>query len=97
MTLRLHAPFTVRHRSPLDPRRPMAESPLRVCPTRSDGTPALVAHKVDPARCQERQRQHYHKCFTCAWNNAHVARFGEPVAPGASSEAGSVEPASAAS
>lgn len=74
----------------------MAEPQLRVCPTRSDGTPALVAHKVDPARCQERQRQHYHKCFTCAWNNAHVARFGEPVTGSDVRVAGGVGAASAA-
>lgn len=54
------------------------EQGLRVCPTRVDGQPVLFAHRVDQARCQERQRQRYHKCFTCALNNSYVATHGEP-------------------
>lgn len=56
----------------------MAQAKLQLCPTRIDGSPVLVAHKVDRKRCQERQRQRYHKCFTCAWNNDRVALHGEP-------------------
>jgi len=52
---------------------------LRVCPTRVDGSPVLFAHKVDLSRCQERQRQRYHKCFACAWNNSYVSQHGEPA------------------
>lgn len=51
---------------------------LRTCPTRIDGTPMLFAHKVDTQKCQERQRKGYHKCFTCAFNNAYVDKHGLP-------------------
>ena len=54
---------------------------LRVCPTRIDGSPVLFAHRVDTSRCQERQRQRYHKCFTCAFNNNYVDKHGLPVRP----------------
>jgi len=54
------------------------ETPFRLCPTRVDSAPVLLAHKVDRARCQDRQRDRYHKCFTCAWNNNYVALHGEP-------------------
>ena len=59
-------------------RGPLVQPKLQVCPTRIDGTPVLFAHKVDKQRCQERQRQRYHKCFTCAWNHNQVALHGEP-------------------
>jgi len=51
---------------------------MRLCPTRTDGRAALFAHKVSQAQCQSRQRGQYHKCFTCAYANAYVARFGMP-------------------
>ena len=51
---------------------------LQLCPTRIDGAAVLFAHKVDAGQCQDRQRGHYHKCFTCAHNNAYVARNGRP-------------------
>jgi len=59
----------------------MADSPqdLRTCPTRIDGAAALFAHRVSPARCQDRQRGRYHKCFTCVYNHAYVATHGMPV------------------
>ena len=59
----------------------MANSPngLRSCPTRIDGAAVLFAHKVSPAQCQDRQRGRYHKCFTCAFNNAYVAVNGLPA------------------
>ncbi|MFT7487608.1 MAG: hypothetical protein ACI9F9_003469 [Candidatus Paceibacteria bacterium] len=53
---------------------------LQVCPTRVDGSRVLFAHRVDTRKCQERQRQRYHKCFTCAWNNSYVSLHGAPVA-----------------
>lgn len=56
------------------------ETTLQTCPTRIDGAPVLFAHKVDRARCQERQRKRYHKCFTCAWNNSYVGLHGAPPA-----------------
>ena len=51
---------------------------LQICPTRIDGAPVLFAHKVTQGQCQDRQRGHYHKCFTCAFNNAFVAKNGRP-------------------
>lgn len=51
---------------------------LRQCPTRIDGTGVLFAHKVSQGQCQDRQRGQYHKCFTCAYNNAYVAVNGLP-------------------
>ena len=49
-----------------------------LCPTRIDRTPVLFAHKVSTFQCQDRQRGQYHKCFTCAWNNAWVSAHGTP-------------------
>jgi hypothetical protein len=51
---------------------------LRVCPTRIDHAPVLFAHKVVAGVCQDRQRGHYHKCFTCAWNLAWLRAHGAP-------------------
>ncbi|HIG11640.1 MAG: hypothetical protein ABGY71_09590 [bacterium] len=56
------------------------ENQLRVCPTRTDGSPVLFTHRLDTGRCQERQRQRYHKCFTCAYNNNFVSKNGLPLA-----------------
>ncbi len=44
-----------------------------VCPTRIDGEASLFAHQVTRAQCQSRQRDCFHKCFTCAHNNAYAA------------------------
>ncbi len=52
---------------------------LQMCPTRVDGAPVLFAHKVIQGQCQDRQRGSYHKCFTCAFNNAYVAKYGKPA------------------
>ncbi len=54
------------------------QNELRLCPTRADGASVLFAHKVSAPQCQERQRGRYHKCFTCAFNNAYVAAHGLP-------------------
>jgi hypothetical protein len=52
----------------------MNENPpgLQLCPTRIDAAPMLFAHVVSPQMCQQRQRDSYHKCFTCVHNNAQV-------------------------
>ncbi len=42
---------------------------LRACPTRADGGAALIAHQITLAHCQKRQREHFHKCPTCAHYN----------------------------
>ena len=57
----------------------MTDSGLQLCPTRIDGAPVLFAHKVTQGQCQDRQRGQYHKCFTCAYNNAYVAKNGHPM------------------
>ncbi|HJO26405.1 MAG: hypothetical protein CMK00_06920 [Planctomycetes bacterium] len=65
----------------------------RSCPTRTDGAPALFAHRVSRSQCQDHQRERYHKCYTCAWNNALVAAHGEPVAvPERENDDGEEEP-----
>ncbi|MBL8859799.1 MAG: hypothetical protein JNL28_14930 [Planctomycetes bacterium] len=53
---------------------------LQLCPTRIDGATVLFAHKVNRAQCQDRQRGQYHKCFTCAHNNAYVSAQSAPGA-----------------
>jgi hypothetical protein len=53
--------------------------PLRDCPTRTNGAEALFAHKVTQGVCQDRQRNRYHKCYTCGFNNARVAIHGLPT------------------
>ncbi len=57
---------------------PVSDSQTRVCPTRIDHAPALFTHKVNEGTCQDRQRGRYHKCYTCAYNNAYVAARGLP-------------------
>lgn len=59
---------------------------LQVCPTRIDGSPVLFAHRVSAGQCQDRQRGHYHKCFTCAYNNNYVATRGRTEAAALSQE-----------
>ena len=45
----------------------------------------LFAHKVTAGQCQDRQRGHYHKCWTCSHNNALAAPTGQakpkPIIP----------------
>ncbi len=48
----------------------------RICPNRIDDRSVLFAHKVSIALCQDRQRGRYHKCYTCAHNNALAANQG---------------------
>ncbi len=45
---------------------------MHLCPTRVDAAPVLFAHTVTLPMCQQRQREHYHKCFTCVHNNAQA-------------------------
>jgi hypothetical protein len=52
---------------------------LQMCPTRLDGHRVLFAHKVTQGQCQDRQRGHYHKCWTCAHNNALAPKNGSVV------------------
>ena len=51
---------------------PNTPAGMRECPTRADGTNALFAHVITTATCQERQRQHYHKCPVCSFYNARA-------------------------
>ncbi len=48
----------------------------KVCPTRADSTSPLFSHRVTTENCQKRQREQYHKCFTCVHANAYVAKHG---------------------
>ncbi len=48
------------------------DSDFRQCPTRRDDRPALVAHEITTPMCHKRQRERYHKCYTCA----HYDRAG---------------------
>ncbi len=66
----------------------------RICPTRIDGAPALFAHRVTVPQCQDRQRGRYHKCYTCAHNNAYVAVHGTPEEHGAKRKLARTVPAS---
>ena len=65
----------------------------RQCPTRRDGRAALFTHRVTEPECQSRQRGMFHRCFTCAYNNAWVARNGPPRR--AEVESSPAEPAAA--
>jgi len=42
---------------------------MHLCPTRVDGEPVLFAHMITVPICQQRQRDHYHKCPTCVHSN----------------------------
>ncbi|MFM7282409.1 MAG: hypothetical protein ACKO32_11580 [Planctomycetia bacterium] len=55
------------------------DSGLQMCPTPVDGHHALFAHKITSGQCQDRQRGSYHKCWTCQYNNAWVAKHGRPA------------------
>ena len=57
----------------------MTAAQERQCPTRTDGQVALFVHRVTAAQCQSRQRGNFHRCFTCAYNNAYVAKHGLPA------------------
>jgi len=58
---------------------PNTPAGMRECPTRADGTTALFAHVIDAATCQQRQRQHYHKCPTCSFCNARIGLAPTPT------------------
>lgn len=66
---------------------------LQLCPTRVDGVEALFAHAVTAPMCQQRQREHYHKCFTCVHNNARSGRPATAAAPASNSAAAPMPPA----
>ena len=52
----------------------------RPCPTRRDGAQVLIEQLVTRATCATRQREHYHKCWTCVFRGAGDAGVGERVA-----------------
>lgn len=47
----------------------VAAPDARQCPTRSEGQPPLFQHRVTKNECQNKQRNLYHKCFTCVHVN----------------------------
>ncbi len=54
----------------------------RQCPTRASGSLPLIAHWITAATCSERQREHYHKCYTCAFRGVGAgAAKVRPLAP----------------
>jgi len=59
---------------------------MRSCPTRADGEAALIAHQITLAQCQQRQREHFHKCPTCVHANERAGEVpklqGQGTAPG---------------
>ena len=55
---------------------------MHLCPTRTDGETALIAHQITVVECQKRQREHFHKCPTCAHYNARDLLV-PPVSPAA--------------
>lgn len=63
---------------PEDSRMANEDTGLQMCPTPVDGHHALFAHKITAGQCQDRQRGSYHKCWTCQYNNAWVAKNGRP-------------------
>ena len=46
---------------------------MRLCPTRIDSEPPLVAHTITQPMCRTRQRDRYHKCGTCAHGDARAS------------------------
>ena len=50
--------------------------PSRQCPTRVDHGDSLIAHSISVPLCAQRQREHYHKCYTCvhALNGSTVSK-----------------------
>ncbi|MFN0206258.1 MAG: hypothetical protein ACKVS6_08075 [Planctomycetota bacterium] len=55
----------------------------RVCPTRVSAAPTLIAHKITIPECQKRQRESYHKCWTCAHRNLSPFHAAAPAKNGA--------------
>lgn len=53
---------------------------LHRCPTRIDGADVRFSHTVTGGLCQERQREHYHKCFTCVHKNGFTVPLVSPAA-----------------
>ena len=49
------------------------------CPTRRDGLEALIAQTVTPSMCQSRQRNSYHKCWSCARRDVLESRERVPT------------------
>lgn len=54
----------------------------RVCPTRVSAVPTLIAHKITIPVCQKRQRESYHKCWTCTHRNLSNFHAGVAVTNG---------------
>ena len=68
----------------------------RICPTRTDGSDSLFAHRVTLPKCQERQRKGFHKCFRCVHNNSLQEPMRAPAAAQKGAEKNAVKAAEAA-
>jgi hypothetical protein len=51
----------------------MKADPQRTCPTPRDATEPRFAHRISVSRCQDQQRNCFHKCYSCEWNNSYQA------------------------
>jgi hypothetical protein len=47
---------------------------LRTCPTRVAPGPPVISHLITVGTCQRRQREFFHKCWTCAHSNRLALR-----------------------
>jgi len=55
------------------------EGVWRTCPTRVDPGPPLISHQIKVAVCLKRQREYFHKCWTCAFSNRRVDLLAKPT------------------
>lgn len=70
------------------PPRDARTSTNRQCPTIPGKTESLITHQIEPGRCMQRQREHYHKCFGCAYRGKPANHVIEPAVLGAAPTAG---------
>ena len=62
---------------------------MHLCPTRANDEPVLIAHMITFAMCQQRQREHFHKCPTCVHNNER--NIAAPMVLASASQAAKTE------
>ena len=55
------------------------EGGWRTCPTRVVPGPPLISHQIKVAVCLKRQREYFHKCWTCAFSNRRVDLLAKPA------------------
>jgi hypothetical protein len=55
---------------------PAPDIGFRTCPTRVSPVLPVIAHRITAPTCQQRQRDFYHKCWTCLLAGRLVTRNG---------------------